>query len=141
MGKNHRPDRLAGEIKKIVGEMLINGVKDPRITENMVSISGVDVTNDGSFAYLYVNILHFSKDEEVIAKTKEDVLAGMNSAKGLFKKEIARQVKVRRIPDLVFRIDEASEYGQHIDEILATLPFEDYHAVDPNELTDEEDDF
>ena len=69
---------------------------------------------------------------------REEVIRGMNSAKGVFKKEIAKALKVRRIPDLIFRIDSAEDYGRHIDDILSTLPFDEYHAVDPNEQ--EEDD-
>ena len=139
MAKNHRPDRLAGEIRKIIGEMLVNGVKDPRITDNFVNVTDVEVTNDGSFAYVYLTALDFSTDEETKAAQQEDVLKGMNSAKGLFKKEIARSIKIRRIPELVFKLDKAAEYGRHIDEILSTLPFDEYHAVDPNEV--EEEDF
>lgn len=139
MGKNHRPDRLAGEIRKIISELLINGVKDPRLVENMVSILDVEVTNDGSFATCYVHVLTFSKDPDEIKAQKEEVLAGMNNARGMFKKEIAKAVKVRRIPELIFKIDETEEYGQHIDEILSTLPFDEYHAVDPNEVNEEDD--
>jgi ribosome-binding factor A len=63
----------------------------------------------------------------------------MSSAKGMFKKDIAKALKVRRIPELIFRMDRAEEYGRHIDEILSTLPFDEYHAVDPNEVEDEEE--
>ena len=138
MAKNHRPDRMAGEIRKIIGELLVNGVKDPRITENFVNVTDVEVTNDGSFAYVYLSALSFAKDEETKAVQEADVLAGMNSAKGMFKKDIAKALKVRRIPELIFRMDRAEEYGRHIDEILSTLPFDEYHAVDPNEV-DEDD--
>ncbi|MBQ1400810.1 MAG: 30S ribosome-binding factor RbfA [Firmicutes bacterium] len=139
MGKNHRPDRMAGEIRKIIGELLVNGVKDPRITDNFVNVTDVEVTNDGSFAYVYLTTLSFGNDPEVKAAQEEDVLAGMNSAKGMFKKDIAKALKVRRIPELIFRMDKAAEYGRHIDEILSTLPFDEYQAVDPNEVDDEED--
>lgn len=139
MGKNYRADRLAGEIQKIIGEMLINGVKDPRITDNFVNVTSVEVTNDGSFAYVYLTVLSFSSDEEAKAKQKEDALQGLNSAKGLFKKEIAKAVKVRRIPELIFRFDEAMEYGQHIDSILSTIDFDSYHAEESHEV--EEDEF
>ena len=139
MGKNHRPDRMAGEIRKIIGELLVNGVKDPRITDNFVNVTDVEVTNDGSFAYVYLTTLSFGNDPEAKAAQEEDVLAGMNSAKGMFKKDIAKALKVRRIPELIFRMDKAAEYGRHIDEILSTLPFDEYHAVDPNEVDDEED--
>ena len=139
MGKNHRPDRMAGEIRKIIGELLVNGVKDPRITENFVNVTDVEVTNDGSFAYVYLTTLSFGNDPDTKAAQQEDVLSGMNSAKGLFKKEMAKALKVRRIPELIFRMDTAAEYGRHIDEILSTFPFDEYHAVDPNEVEDEED--
>ena len=139
MAKNHRPDRMAGEIRKIIGELLVNGVKDPRITENFVNVTDVEVTNDGSFAYVYLSALSFAKDEETKVAQEADVLAGMNSAKGMFKKDIAKALKVRRIPELIFRMDRAEEYGRHIDEILSTLPFDEYHAVDPNEVEDEEE--
>ncbi len=138
MGKNHRPDRLGGEIRKLIGEMLINGVKDPRLTGQMVSISGVDVTNDGSYAYCYVNVFLTSKDEEENKLVKEQVISGLNSCKGLFKKELSKVVKIRRLPELIFKIDEAAEYGQHIDEILAGIDFDSYHAVDPNEEKEDE---
>ena len=139
MAKNHRPDRMAGEIRKIIGELLVNGVKDPRITDNFVNVTDVEVTSDGSFAYVYLTALSFTNDPEAKAAQEEDVLAGMNSAKGMFKKDIAKVLKVRRIPELIFRLDKAEEYGRHIDEILSTLPFDEYHAVDPNEVEDDEE--
>ena len=153
MGKNYRPDRLAGEIQKIVSSMLVNGIKDPRLTSNMVNVTGCDVTSDGSYATLYFTVLDFGKkstemtEEEREAKAAEraeqiaEVMGGLNSAKGMMKKEIAKAVKVRRIPELIFKEDTAASYGQHIDEILSTLPFDEYHAVDPNEVAEEEDDF
>ncbi|MCQ2554729.1 MAG: 30S ribosome-binding factor RbfA [Clostridia bacterium] len=139
MGKGHRPDRIASEIQKKVGEVLVTGVKDPRLTGKLVNITSCKVSPDGSVATCFVSILNFSKDEEEIKKSKTEVLAGLNSAKGLFKKEIGKVLRVRRLPELIFRLDEAEEYGKHIDEILSTLPFEDYHAVDPNEEKENEE--
>nr|WP_236874830.1 ribosome-binding factor A [Clostridioides difficile] len=52
--------------------MLINGVKDPRIT-SMVSVTDVEVTNDLRYAYVYVSIL--GGDEE-------STLTGLKSAGG-----------------------------------------------------------
>ena len=141
MGKGYRQGRLGEEIRKIVSEMLISGVKDPRLSGAMISISGVDVTNDGSFATCYVSILGFSKDPEEKAAEAAEVLAGLNSAKGLFKREISRHIKVRRIPELIFKIDEALEYGRHISEVIATLGIENYQSdeEDGEEVLSEEE--
>lgn len=130
MGKGYRQGRLGEEIRKIISEMLISGVKDPRLSGQFISISGVDVTNDGSYATCYVSILGMSQDPEARAEEAAEVLAGLNSAKGLFKREISRNIKVRRIPELIFKIDEALEYGRHISEVIATLGIENYQSDD-----------
>lgn len=135
---SHRPDRIASEIKKKISEMLVSDVKDPRLTQNMINITMCKVSPDNSYATCYISVLSFSNDPEVIKKEKEDVIEGLNSAKGLFKKEIAKILRIRRLPELNFRLDESEEYGKHIDDILASLPFESYHAVDPNEEKDGE---
>ena len=136
MGKGYRQGRLGEEIRRIVSEMLISGIKDPRIAGKMVSISGVDETSDGSYATCYVSILSFTKDEEAVKEEEAKVLAGLKSAKGLIKKEIARQVKVRHIPELIFKPDHAMEYGRHITEILDTIDFDSYQK-DQEEEDDE----
>ena len=134
MGKGYRQGRLAEEIRKIISELLINGIKDPRVAGQMISISGVSVTADGSFATCYVSVLSFG---EQTAEEKEaaeaEILAGLGSAKGLMKKEIARQVKLRHVPELIFKIDHSMDYGRHIDEILSTIDFDSYQPDEPEE--------
>ena len=84
------------------------------------------MTSDGSYATCYVSVLNFSKDEEEKKTEENDILAGLNSAKGVMKKEISRQVKVRHIPELIFKIDHSMDYGRHIEEILDTIDFDSY---------------
>ena len=126
MGKGYRQGRLGEEIRRIISELLISGIKDPRVAEHMISISGVSVTSDGSYATCYVSVLNFSKDEEEKKTEENDILAGLNSAKAVMKKEISRQVKVRHIPELIFKIDRSMDYGRHIEEILDTIDFDSY---------------
>ena len=126
MGKGYRQGRLGEEIRRIISELLISGIKDPRVAEHMISISGVSVTSDGSYATCYVSVLNFSKDVEEKKTEENDILAGLNSAKGVMKKEISRQVKVRHIPELIFKIDHSMDYGRHIEEILDTIDFDSY---------------
>ena len=139
MGKGYRQGRLGEEIRRIISEMLIHGVKDPRLS-GMISLTGVEVTSDGSYATCFVSILGLNQNQEERQKEAEDVLAGLNSAKGLFKREIGRQIKLRHIPELIFKIDESLEYGRHISEIIGTLGIENYQSDEEvdNEVTDEE---
>lgn len=129
MGRGYRSGRLGEEIRRIISEMLISEIKDPRLQSAMVSISGVDVTSDGSYATCYVTVLTAgSAGAELTDEQKaiqDDVLAGMNSAKGLFKKEIGKKVKLRHIPELIFKIDNSMEYGRHISKVIKELEIED----------------
>ena len=62
-----------------------------------------------------------SSAAEDMEKQQQDVIEGMNHAKGLIRKEIGRQVKLRHVPDLIFKIDRSMEYGRHIDKIINDL--------------------
>ena len=140
MGKGYRQGRLGEEIRRIISEMLIHGVKDPRLS-GMISLTGVEVTSDGSYATCFVSILGLNQNQEERQKEAEDVLAGLNSAKGLFKREIGHQIKLRHVPELIFKIDESLEYGRHISEIIGTLGIENYQSdeeVDDKEIDSEE---
>lgn len=121
MGKGYRQGRLGEEIRKIISEMLLREIKDPRLSSGMISISAVEVTSDGSYATCYVTVLTTGKDEEAKLQEEEQVLEGLRSAKGLIKKEIGRQIKLRHIPELLFKLDTSMEYGRHISEVINKL--------------------
>ena len=122
MGKGHRQERLGGEIQKIISTMLLRDLKDPRLQNSMVSVTAVDVTNDGSYATVYLTVLGFGQQTpETKAKQETDALDALKHAKGVIKKEIGRQIKLRHIPELIFKIDTSLEYGRHIEEVIANL--------------------
>ena len=122
MGRGHRQERLGGEIQKIISTLLIRELKDPRLQNAMVSVTAVDVTNDGSYATVYMTVLGYgAQDAEKKKKQEQDALDAMQKAKGVIKKEIGKQVKLRHIPELIFKIDTSLEYGRHIEEIIANL--------------------
>ncbi len=133
MGKGYRAGRLGGEIRRIVSSMLLTQIKDPRLS-SMISITAVEVTSDGSYATCYIQPLDFSKDPVEKAANENEILAGLQSASGMFRKEVARQIRMRRVPELIFKIDRSMEYGKHIEDILSTFDFDSYQK-------DEEDEF
>lgn len=121
MGKGHRQGRLGEEIRRIISELLLRELKDPRLKAGMVSISAVEVTSDGSYATVYITVLGLDLKAEDSQKIQEDTLAALNSAKGLIRREIGRQIKLRHIPELIFKMDTSLEYGRHIEEIIQGL--------------------
>ncbi|MCQ4636545.1 30S ribosome-binding factor RbfA [Anaerovorax odorimutans] len=121
MGKGHRQGRLGEEIRRIISDLLLRELKDPRLKSGMVSVSAVEVTSDGSYATVYITVLGLDLKHEDSKKIQEDTLAALGSAKGLIKREIGRQVKLRHIPELIFKMDTSLEYGRHIEEIIQGL--------------------
>lgn len=124
MGKGYRQGRLGEELRKIISQMLISEIKDPRLSP-MISITDVKVTSDGSYATCFVSFFTNAEGEEK-TKQEEEVLAGLESAKGLMKKKIGHEVRLRHIPELVFKIDRSLEYGRHMDEVLSGLNIKHY---------------
>ncbi len=118
MGKSHRTERLGEEIRKIISEMLVKGeLKDPRFSENMIGVSGVDVTRDGSYATVYVTCLSYSGTSLADAE-KKALLEAFEHSQGYIRSVIGKAVKVRYVPVLLFKFDESFEYGARMDRIL-----------------------
>lgn len=133
MAKGHRQGRMGEEIRKIISDLLFKGLKDPRLSA-MISITAVEVTSDGSYATVYVSVLGMDPDKEKATAQQQDTLDALASAKGFIRKEIGRQIKLRHVPDLIFKIDKSLEYGRHIETIISTLDIKH----DDEESEDEE---
>ena len=133
MGKGHRQGRLGEEIRRIISELLLRGLKDPRLSA-MISVTAVEVTSDGSYATVYLSVLGLDPDEEKAQLQQDETLEAMESARGFIRREIGRQIKLRHVPDLIFKIDKSMEYGRHISGILDTLDIKH----DEDEEEDEE---
>ncbi len=134
MGKGYRQGRLGEEIRKIVSELLLREIKDPRLS-GMVSISAVEVTDDNSYATLYITVLGGNAAEETSGEEKNEVLAAFKSAKGLIRREIGHQIKLRHVPDLIFKMDTSLEYGRHISKLINELGIEKTVEEDDEQLT------
>ncbi len=136
MGKNHRAERLGEEIRKIVSNMLLRGdLKDPAFGSRMIGISDVSVTGDGSYATVYITILSYAPGASVTDHDRSEVIGAFERCRGYIRSVIGRQVKVRYIPELIFKIDESFEYGARMDRILDSL---DIRPADEPDKTDED---
>ena len=111
-----RSDKVGEEIHKIISELLIKGLKDPRI--GFVTITGVKLTTDMRQATVYFTVI--GSDEE-----KQHTETGLNSARGFIRKEIGQALKMRFTPDIHFKYDTSVEYGYHIESILKEIGSKD----------------
>ncbi|MDR3242530.1 MAG: 30S ribosome-binding factor RbfA [Clostridiales Family XIII bacterium] len=117
---NYRRARLAGEIKRIVGGLLQTELKDPRFF-GIVSVSGAEVTADGGCAVLYISVLGDMSGENADEEKKREILEAFRGAGGFLRKEVGARLRLRRTPELLFRLDESQEYGRHIERIINDL--------------------
>ena len=120
MGKGYRQGRLGEEIKKLISSMLLRELKDPRLSA-MISITAVEVTSDGSYATVYFSVLGSDPGSETELEQQQDTIDAFNKAKGFIRRQIGHEIKLRHVPELVFKIDKSMEYGRHISKIIDQL--------------------
>lgn len=109
-----RVKRISSEINKIVSNLVYTDLKNPHIDPLYTGITGVEVTNDLSFAYIYISVI----GDDI---KKQETLKGFEESKGYIRKEISRNVDLRHTPSLIFKLDESTERGMHIEKIIDDL--------------------
>ncbi len=133
MGKGYRSGRLGEEIKKIISSLLLREIKDPKLLESMVSVSAVEVTNDGSYATVYISVLGTGKGGFATDEEKDEIVQAFGRAKGLIKREIGKKIKLRHVPELIFKIDNSMEYGIKMSSLIDGLGIDNYRPDDDSE--------
>ena len=117
MATSRRVEKLSALLKREISELLVNGIRDERIHQAMITITTVEVSGDLQHAKIFVSL--FGED-----KKKSEVLVCLEEAKGFIRAELARRLQMRRSPDLVFKIDEGMLRGSSVLDLLASLELE-----------------
>ena len=125
MRKSYRSGRIGEEIKRIISELLLRELKDPRFEGRMVSVTTVRADAEGSFATVYIDILSLNPGGVSDDEERKQVIEAFTAAKGLIRKEISGRLRLRHAPDLRFIFDETQEYGRHIEELIDGLGISD----------------
>lgn len=106
---NPRVLKLADQIKVIVAQMLERRIKDPRL--GFVTVTDVRLTGDSRDATVFYTVL--GQDSDVDASR-----AALESAKGVIRSAIGKQLGLRYTPTLTFVLDAMPENARHIEELL-----------------------
>ena len=118
--KKLREQRLAGEFRKNIYEILTTRVKDAELTE-MFSIQSVEVTNDLKYAKVYVSV--FSGTDAKKAAT----FNAIKNAAGFVRRELGQVMHIRTVPELHFLTDTSLDYGERIDKLLSGLTYGEHN--------------
>ena len=125
----YRRGRINDEMCKELASAL-RLVKDPRVSDAFVSITGAEVTPDLKYAKIFYSALR--GDPKETAK-------GLKSSSGFLRREIARRMNLRITPELTFCYDESITYGAHISKLLSQAMPEDAAEESEDEEEREEE--
>lgn len=113
--------RINGEVQRVLAEILRGGIKDPRVNP-MTSVIAVEVATDLKTCKAWISVLG---DEKSCA----DTLAGLKSAQGFIKSQLAKKINLRNTPEIRFILDQSIAYGVNmskmIDDVTKDLTDED----------------
>ncbi len=107
-----RADRVSDLVREVIGEMLRRDLNDPRLES--VTITAVEMTDDLKLATVFFSAMGNPSREE-------ESLRGLQSATGYMKKRLGRELRLRYIPDLLFKVDHSFDYGSKIDRLIRTI--------------------
>ncbi len=129
MAQTRRVEKFSALIRKEISEILMKEVHDSRLHSSMISISEVDVSGDLQHCKIFVSVFG--------GKSKpDDVLSGLEAAKGFLRGELGRRLQMRRAPELTFRINKGVENATSVLNLLGKLEKERQsreHLIEPVE--------
>jgi len=107
-----RAQRIADRINEVLSEMLIYDISDPRLVG--VSVTDVNVDREMTFANIFVSALEGTS-------RSDEILEGLEHAKGYIRSELADRIELRTFPRLRFHWDPTFEKAERIDRLIASL--------------------
>lgn len=102
-------------LQKSLSEILLNELNDPRLNDEMVTISRVSLSSDLKYAKVYLSLYGNHNEKEI--------LDTIRNASGYIRSLLAKKVKFRVIPTLDFVVDDSMEYSQKINDLLKNIQY------------------
>ena len=102
--------RINGEVQRVLAEVIRGEIKDPRISP-LTSVVSVEVAPDLKTCKAWISVYG---DEEAQKAT----IAGLKSAEGFIRKELARRINLRNTPEIRFIVDQSIAYGVKMSKLI-----------------------
>ena len=103
---------MGGQLREEISRAVQRTVKDPRIRG--VTVTDVKLSSDLRYARVYYSLIGEGSK-------REEAQEGLTSARGLIKREVGRNLKLRYVPDIEFFFDDSLGHAEHIENILRSL--------------------
>ena len=109
---SRRVERLSDLIKQEASTIIRGEMRDPRV--GFITVTSVDLSQDLRHAKIFVSIMG-SEDEQT--KT----MAVLDKAVGFVRSRLGSKIRVRHVPELLFRLDTSYEYAARINEVMKDI--------------------
>lgn len=111
----YKTDRVSEDIRREIIAVM-RELKDPRI-QGMLTVVRVDVSNDLSYAKVYVSAMEGIETASLAVK-------GLTSATGYIRREVGKKLHLRKTPEMKFIADNSVEQGVEIFRKLESVDAE-----------------
>ena len=108
--RQNRAARVGDEIQKVISQLLLTEVKDPRIPM-MTSVLEVRMSSDLTHANVYLSV--YGTQQE-----KRECMEAVNRASGFIRSQVAHRIKLRVAPELHFKLDESIEKSMDLMDLI-----------------------
>jgi ribosome-binding factor A len=124
---SRRTEQVGDEIQRVLGDVIQNELKDPRV--GFVTVTGVTVTPDLTRANVRLSIM--GDDDE-----RKQTMRVLERAKGFLRHRVGQEVILRTVPQLVLHLDTSLDHALRIGEVLREIDEE--RQRNPPRIDDEE---
>jgi ribosome-binding factor A len=108
-GNSTRARRVGDQLRRELSQLLSRNVADPRVEG--VSVSDVELSRDLAHATVFIFC--------PAGSDHADCLQGLRSASGFMRRHVAREIRLRHVPELHFKIDTTLDHAAHMDALIA----------------------
>ena len=123
--QGYKNQKMAEDIRREISGLISERIKDPRVSEALLSVVRVDLSGDGSHCKVYVSSIRGA--EHTVAAVE-----GLESAAWIIKRETANKLHLKKCPELKFITDDSIEHSAYISKII------DEVVKDPDRENEEE---
>lgn len=123
-GAKHHRERLGEALREEIETLVEGELSDPRI--GLVGVTAVLLAEDGRSAQVLVEV--DGDDREA-----DRSLEGLDAAREYIRRELAGRLRLRRAPELIFRLDRSEREKARVEELLARTKKRVRPGADPGE--------
>jgi ribosome-binding factor A len=124
-----RSRRIEDQIQRLLSDLIRTEVRDPRLASAV--ITAVRITRDLSVAWVYYTVLQSEGEAPLLD-------SAFASAGGFLRSRLAKDLTLRRVPELRFELDSSAAHGRAMDRLISDAADADrdarrVHGADPDE--------